>query len=281
MISRFILPALARIGLAAALLAPLTMPSHAEVLTIGGTGADLETIRVLADAFERANATVNVDVLPSLGSSGGVKAVLAGVIDLGLTSRPLKKNERKAGAREIAYAKLLTAFATRRGMAEMNFTVSEVIGIYEGARTTWPDGTPIRLIVRSEAESSAQLVMARIPGMDVAYRRAIDRTGVLLAHTDQENARMIRREKGSLGTISLSAILLDETNSLMALSLGGATPTVEAARDDSYPLSSTLYFVTGTQAGELARSFISFVASAEGRAILERSGHLLNLPDAK
>ena len=88
MISRFNLPALARIGLAAALLAPLTMPSHAEVLTIAGTGADLEAIRVLADAFEGANANVKVDVLPSLGSSGGVKAVFAGVINLGLTSRP-------------------------------------------------------------------------------------------------------------------------------------------------------------------------------------------------
>ena len=80
------------------------MPTHAEVLTIAGTGADLETIRVLADAFERANANVNVDVLPSLGSGGGVRAVLAGAIDLGLTSRSLKKNERKTKARETSYA---------------------------------------------------------------------------------------------------------------------------------------------------------------------------------
>ena len=66
-------------------------PGQAADLTLGGTGADLETMRVLGEAFEKANPGITIEVLPSLGSGGGIKALLAGVIDLALTARPLTK----------------------------------------------------------------------------------------------------------------------------------------------------------------------------------------------
>ena len=54
------------------------IPGLAADLTVGGTGADPTTMRVLGDAFEKAHPGTTVNVLPSLGSGGGVKVVLAG-----------------------------------------------------------------------------------------------------------------------------------------------------------------------------------------------------------
>ncbi len=69
----------------------------AETLKIGGTGGALGTMQILGRAFEKQHAGVSVEILPSLGSGGGIKAVLAGAIDIGLSARRLKAKERDAG----------------------------------------------------------------------------------------------------------------------------------------------------------------------------------------
>lgn len=45
----------------------------AETLKIGGTGGDLGTMRQLGEAFTAKHPGVTVEVLPSLGSGGGVE----------------------------------------------------------------------------------------------------------------------------------------------------------------------------------------------------------------
>ncbi len=261
-------------ALLAALLFVLPLPGRAAELTLGGTGADLEAMRLLADAFEKANPGTTVEVLPSLGSGGGVKAVLAGAIDLGLTSRPLNDKERAAGARQTAYAKTLTVFITGQSNALTDLTTTDLIEIYGGSRTTWADGTLVRLVLRPESESEAVLVMTRLPGLEDPYRQALARKGVILTFTDKENMEKISQVEGSFGTGSLSAVLLSERANLKTLSLNGVAPTPMAVVEGSYPLARQLFFVTGPDYGDLVARFMSFVRSAEGTAILERTGHL-------
>ena len=64
--------------------------ASAETLTFSGTGGALGMMNILGAAFAEANPGVTVDVLPSLGSGGGIKAVLAGAIDLGLSALLVK-----------------------------------------------------------------------------------------------------------------------------------------------------------------------------------------------
>ena len=52
-------------------------------LRIGGTGAALGVMSRLAAAFAEQEPGVAVEVLPSLGSSGGIRALGEGAIDIG------------------------------------------------------------------------------------------------------------------------------------------------------------------------------------------------------
>lgn len=68
-----------------------------DILKIGGAGSALGSMRLLADSFEKSHPGVKVQVLPSVGSPGGIKAVLDGVIGIGISGRPLAEEERKRG----------------------------------------------------------------------------------------------------------------------------------------------------------------------------------------
>lgn len=59
----------------------------ADTLRIGETGAALGGMEILGQAFEKQHPGTSVEVLPSLGSSGGIKALLAGAVDLSAGSR--------------------------------------------------------------------------------------------------------------------------------------------------------------------------------------------------
>ena len=112
----------------------------AETLRIAGTGGDLGTMRQLGAAFSTSHPGTTVKVLPSLGSGGGVMAVLAGAIGLAITSRPPNEKERAGGARATAYAKSAFVFVTHPDNPETAVTSAQAIAIHAGRVRTWPDG---------------------------------------------------------------------------------------------------------------------------------------------
>lgn len=91
------------VAIANALLPGYSGSAHADELRIGGSGAALGTMRLLADAFSVKNPEVRITVAPSLGSGGGIKALAGGAIDLAVTSRPMDESERKLGVTQTEY----------------------------------------------------------------------------------------------------------------------------------------------------------------------------------
>ena len=85
----------------------ITLPtfSLADSLIIGGTGGALQSMRVLGAAYEQHNPNIKVTVPKSLSRGGGIKAMLRGKLDIGLSGRPLKNEEKKAGAIARPYAR--------------------------------------------------------------------------------------------------------------------------------------------------------------------------------
>lgn len=66
-------------------------------------GCALGTTKLLAAAFEKSHPGVRISVLPSLGTSGSIKAVNQGAIDIGIGGRPMKEDERRLGLHILEY----------------------------------------------------------------------------------------------------------------------------------------------------------------------------------
>lgn len=249
-----------------------TGAAAAEDLRIGGTGGSLAAMRMLGEAFAKSRPGTRIIVLPSLGSSGGIKAVLAGAIEVGLSSRPLKEGERGAGAMETEYGRTPFVFAVAASKARPGLSLKDLADIYAGRMDRWPDGTRIRLVLRPIGDSDSEMIKGMSPALRDALGEAEGRKGTAFAVTDQDAADGLEKIQGALGPTTLAQILA-EGRALKALGLDGIEPSVEALADGRYPYHKRLFLVTTAKSPPTAREFVAFVKSATGRTILARTGH--------
>lgn len=243
-------------------------------IKIGGTGNALGTMRLLGDAFMRKHPGTKVTVLSSLGSSGALKAVPKGVIDIGLASRSVTDNERAAGAVSTEYACSPTVFAVAKRAKVSAITRQQIADIFSGRLTKWQDGTPIRPVLRQAGDDNTKQARTLSPGIDKALDIAEKREGLAHAVTDQEAAEKIESIPGAIG-VSTLALIKSESRALKALTLDGVDPSLANGASGAYPLVKHFYFVTQPTRSVAVKKFIDFVGSQEGRGILVQTGHWL------
>ncbi|MBW6495957.1 MAG: substrate-binding domain-containing protein [Burkholderiaceae bacterium] len=243
-----------------------------EEFRIGGTGAALGTMRLLADAFTRQDPAILITTVPSLGSGGSIKAMHAGAIGLSVTSRPLKEAERRLGLQEIEYARTPFVFAVAARSASEAITTAELADIYGGRKTTWADGSRVRVVLRPISDIDTKLVKSISPEVGAAATLAEARPGVRFAVSDHDAAQDLETIPGAVGPSTL-ALIISEGRALRPLALNGVAPTTMAAASGQYPYFKRLFFVTKPKPAPAVARFITFVRSPAGRMVLERSGH--------
>ena len=117
-----------------------------ETIRVSGTGAAVGGMKLLGEAFGKKHAGVKVNVFPSLGSTGGIMALGAGKLDIAVSARPIKDEEKIPGLVGKPYAKAPFIFATSSSNPTDGLGLSEIQDIYAGKKTTWPDGERIFLV---------------------------------------------------------------------------------------------------------------------------------------
>jgi phosphate transport system substrate-binding protein len=149
-----------------------------------------------------------------------------------------------------------------------------IAGIYRGEVTKWPDGTPIRPILRPEGDVDILMLKELSPAIRDAVTRAASREGMTIATDDQHNCDLLEKIPGSFGTSTLTQILA-EKRALTMLPLNGVPPTVKNMVTGRYPHFKAFHMVTGPKSSPLTGKFIEFVQSPQGGEILTRAGNHL------
>ena len=259
--------------LALALLVPVgPVAAAAETLRIGGSGKGMGTMRLLGAAFERERPGVQVLVVPELGTSGGFKALSKHAIDVLVTNRPLLPREASPDFVEMVYARAAFVLVTSASQRVDSLTLSELADVYAGRRPTWPDGTPIRLVLRPRAGGDAMLLRTFSPAVDAAVQIAQDKPGMLNSSSDQETLRLVEQVPGAIGLSTLPAVRLHGPR-LKALAVNGVTPGPDTLANGSYPYYVAMRIVRKRDAGPAVNQFFDFVKSPAGSAILQGVGN--------
>ncbi len=257
--------------MALALLLGFSGGATAEEFKVGGTGAALGTMQRLAEEFTARNPDIRLTTVPSLGSGGSIKAVVAGAIGLAVTSRPMNESERKLGAVEMEYARTPFVFAVSTRSRVTAITSAELADIYAGKRVAWDDGSPVRIVLRPASDIDTEMVRNISPEMRRALAVAEARPGVQFSVNDQDAANDLEKIRGAIGPSSL-ALIASERRALRALKLDGREPTPMNAASGAYPYYKRLFMVTGARRSAAVERFVDFAQSPAGRKILISNG---------
>ena len=247
-----------------------TSPVQArETLMVAGTGENQEVLRALAQQFEAAHPGLTVEVPDSIGSGGGIKALKKGKTDIARTGRPLKDTERE-GLVEVMFGKTPVVFATHPSVDQVKgLTTAQLQGIYTGKITNWKEvGGPdakIYPISRETGDSSRIVLEASMPGIKAWTLVSKE------IFTSPEAVQTVRNNEFTIGYLSLASA---HNFGLNILTLDGKSPEPDKDGKVDYPYLCPFYLVTTGKPSALARQFIDFALSAEGRTILLAFGAL-------
>lgn len=245
-----------------------------ETISVSGTGGAIGGMKHLGEAFGKKHPGIKVKVFHSMGSAGGIKAVTAGKLDLAVSSRRIKDEEKVPGLIEEPYAKTAFIFATSISNPAKGLTLSEIRDIYAGKKTMWSDGSRILLVLRPDTDAFTEYLGNISPGMKDAVELSKKRPGLFTGITDQDAADQIEKTTGSFGVTSYS-LVVSEKRKIKVLPVDGITPVGKNGVNDEYPFIYTYYLVymKGRNTGAV-RNFVDFIDSREGEYILKTNGYI-------
>ncbi|MCA9705615.1 MAG: substrate-binding domain-containing protein [Myxococcales bacterium] len=245
--------------------------TKADGLRLAGSGSNLPLTRALSAAFPRGQGRYSV-VHASIGSGGGIRALLDGVIDIALISRPLREGEREQGLVATPYARVPVVVAVHASVPDRAITRDQLVAIFDGSQRTWSSGAPVVVLQRERDDSSHWAIDRILPVFAAANEAAYRESRWRVLYRDDAMREALADTPGAIGLFGQGAIPPELP--IEALTIDGVRPSVDAVRDGTYPFTKDFAFVTrGAPTGQ-ARAFIDFVLSEPGRGIIEAAGAL-------
>jgi phosphate transport system substrate-binding protein len=246
--------------------------------TFGGSTTVAPIAYAAIEAFQKENPAVSI-TYESVGSSTGIKQLLAGTYSLAGSSRDLKPEEIAAGAKEIAIGLDGLAVVVNKSITIANLTIAQLGKIYTGSISNWKEvgGPNVPIVVVNRDETSGtfgafwEIVCEKTYGKTPAYRK-----DALVARENGEVAAKVASTPGAIGYIGMAFV--DEVTKAggKELYIDGVAPTVANVVSKKYPISRFIYLVTKgePQAGTVEKAFVDYVLSAKGQAIVKASGYI-------
>ena len=245
--------------------APAAEKLSGTVSTDGSTSME-KVIGALGESFMAANDGVTFTYNPT-GSVSGIKAVLEGRCDIGLSSRALKAEEEEQGLVGTTLAIDGIAVIVNPANTAEDLDVETIAKIYTGEITNLSevggaDGEIV--LIGREAGSGTRGGFEEITGtVDLCqYRQELTSTGdVITAVAQNPNA---------IGYASLASV----KDTVKALKVAGVTPSEDTVKDGSYLIQRPFVLVIkeGTELSQAAQAFFDYVTSDEANEVITAAG---------
>lgn len=246
-------------------------------IRIGGTGTGTALVQHLIESYQKLHPGVEVTALiPPMGSNGGLRALAAGTIQVAVVSFPINQQtvpDDTAKLNSIPWVRTPMVFTGRNIAGRKQLSMGQVADIYAGQVTRWPDGSPLRLVTRTERETDTTLLRGLSGEMDIAVAQAAKRIGLPFAENDLDNQNLLERTPGSFGVIGLGQVLLSNSV-LKPASLDGVAPSAANLRNGSYRFAKSLYLVVPDTASPATLEFCRYLQSPGVIASIERFGFI-------
>ncbi len=247
--------------------------SGATVIRIAGSSTMERLLISWADAYAGAYRDVSI-VIESTASADGVQSLTGYHADICASSRSLLPEEAKTMLR----IRNSIGFVTRCAMDALSvyvhpenpvssLTMEQVRGIFSGAIASWDaiggNRQPIEVFVRNPESGTGwyfrEHVLLGMPYSSMATE----------CNGTEAVVNAVGHHPNGIGYGGTAY-----GPNLRHLAIDGVAPTLENVRNDRYPITRYLYFITVDQPKGDIQKFINWTLSEEGQRIAQEAGFI-------
>lgn len=217
------------------------------------------------------------------GSAGGLAQLGQGQVEIAMSSKPLSDADRKAYPSVDHVSTQIGADAVgivvRREVFDggvQNLTREQAKALFEGRVRSWKElgGPDISVFVydKEPGRGTREMLDKYLYGAEGHAPPPPRSDSFAIVGANEEGRTKLLSTPG--GVTPLSTSFITGQPKLAALAIDGVTPTPEHIVDGTYALARPLYLITdGPPAGH-AKTFVDFVLSEDGQALVREAGNI-------
>jgi len=231
----------------------------------GGSTSMKNVIAALTEGFAEVEPGVTVSYDPT-GSGAGITGAADKTLDIGLSSRALKDDE-KADVDGTTIALDGIAIIVNNASKVEDLTVDQLKQMFTGEITNWSevggDDGEIVLIGREAGSGTRDGFESIVDVKDSCkYAQELTATGAVISAVEANPL--------AIGYASLSAV----GDNVKMVTVGGVECSEETVKDDSYEVQRPFVFVTNKSVtlSEQAQAFFDFATSADAADLIRTAG---------
>ena len=231
----------------------------------GGSTSMKNVIAALTEGFAEVEPGVTVSYDPT-GSGAGITGAADKTLDIGLSSRALKDDE-KADVEGTTIALDGIAIIVNNASKVEDLTVDQLKQMFTGEITNWSevggDDGEIVLIGREAGSGTRDGFESIVDVKDSCkYAQELTATGAVISAVEANPL--------AIGYASLSAV----GGTVKMVTVGGVECSEETVKDGSYEVQRPFVFVTNKSVtlSEQAQAFFDFATSADAADLIRTAG---------
>ena len=231
----------------------------------GGSTSMKNVIAALTEGFAEVEPGVTVSYDPT-GSGAGITGATDKTLDIGLSSRALKDDE-KADVEGTTIALDGIAIIVNNASKVEDLTVDQLKQMFTGEITNWSevggDDGEIVLIGREAGSGTRDGFESIVEVKDSCkYAQELTATGAVISAVEANPL--------AIGYASLSAV----GDTVKMVTVGGVECSEETVKDGSYEVQRPFVFVTNKSVtlSEQAQAFFDFATSADAADLIRTAG---------
>ena len=234
-------------------------------ISISGSTSVGPLMEKIQEKYEEENNNVTLEIQQN-GSGAGIKDVISGISEIGMSSRELKDEEKgSVQGTTVAYDGI--ALLVNPENPVKNISLEDVKKIYTGEITNWKeiggDDAPIVVVSREEGSGTRDAFQEI-----VGYESEELLKDATISDGSGAVKTTVAGNKNAIGFASFEYI----DNTVSALNINDVEPTADNVKSGDYKLSRPFILVTKEGAlTENGQKLIDFVLSSEGQQIVEEN----------
>lgn len=234
-------------------------------ISISGSTSVGPLMEKIQEKYEEENNNVTLEIQQN-GSGAGIKDVISGISEIGMSSRELKDEEKgSVQGTTVAYDGI--ALLVNPENPVKNISLEDVKKIYTGEITNWKelggDDAPIVVVSREEGSGTRDAFQEI-----VGYESEELLKDATISDGSGAVKTTVAGNKNAIGFASFEYI----DNTVSALNINDVEPTADNVKSGDYKLSRPFILVTKEDSlTENGQKLIDFVLSAEGQQIVEEN----------